>query len=811
MVTPPPSSGQIDVASWPSIRGWAADPLRPDARVLLELWHGDRMVRRFAADQLRPDLVLAGIGDGRHGFDMPLSPSLFDTPSVELRVRRAGSHAELNSSPFTLCCRPALDRSLLAKVEAAIGVMLRYADTAGSLAALRTLLLTQFDAVQQRRSDQVTLPSHIPDGLHGLAARLAAFDPLHLAAAEAPEVSVIIVADAPFGDLHRCLARIVHDLPFVSLEVIVVDTGVVADIALAGLLLSGGIRLLRIDPAANRAAALAAASAEARGVFLMLLDSGADPAFGWLDELHGTFTRDPAIGIAGAVLLAPDGVLFAAGGVSGTWQFRGAGSEAHQPDYCRLTETGFVSTAALLVRKASFEAVGGLSADLLPSGLADAHLCEQVRQAGHRVVVQPKSRVTLPASPLPSVPHALAGAPDRARRAFLAQPRMDSIPQPRALIIDDTTPKPDHDAGSSAVLGHIQSLQRLGYDVHFVPAVDMLRVGPYTDALERAGVCCYVRPAYRSAEEVFRRADAAFDLVVLHRVGNATRYLPIARARFPSARLLFSVVDLHFLRAQRQSELTHDEALRRQCTATRRLELAAAAAADGVIVYSSHEATLLRAALPGVAVSVVPWGIVPRARPIPSFADRRGIAFVGGYAHAPNADAAAWLVRDIMPLVWASAPDIELLLVGSAMPHAVRDLAGPGVRAMGHVPDLGALLDGVRLTVAPLRYGAGLKGKVLSSLAAGVPCVGTPCAFEGMELPKLLQTANAATAEALVARVIEVYADKSLHARLSAAGLAFIEAGFSADRVDAALGQAVCTRAAASSHPSVTARSGSLA
>jgi len=89
MVTPPPSSGQIDVASWASIRGWAADPLRPDARVLLELWHGDRMVRRVSANQLRPNLALANIGDGRHGFDMPLSPSVFDTPSDELRVCRA--------------------------------------------------------------------------------------------------------------------------------------------------------------------------------------------------------------------------------------------------------------------------------------------------------------------------------------------------------------------------------------------------------------------------------------------------------------------------------------------------------------------------------------------------------------------------------------------------------------------------------------------------------------------------------------------------------------------------------------------------
>jgi len=147
-------------------------------------------------------------------------------------------------------------------------------------------------------------------------------------------------------------------------------------------------------------------------------------------------------------------------------------------------------------------------------------------------------------------------------------------------------------------------------------------------------------------------------------------------------------------------------------------------------------------------------------------------------------------VRDIMPLVWTESPDIELLLVGSAMPPRVRDLAGPRVRVMGHVPDLGTLLDRVRLTVAPLRYGAGLKGKVLSSLAAGVPCVGTSCAFEGMEL---LQEGCADTAEALAGRILQVYGDESLHARRSAARLGFIEAGFSAKIVDQLMAQTVPT------------------
>jgi glycosyltransferase involved in cell wall biosynthesis len=92
-----------------------------------------------------------------------------------------------------------------------------------------------------------------------------------------------------------------------------------------------------------------------------------------------------------------------------------------------------------------------------------------------------------------------------------------------------------------------------------------------------------------------------------------------------------------------------------------------------------------------------------------------------------------------MPLVWRDAPQIECLLVGSDMPDAMRDLARQGVVLVGAVADLGSVFDRVRLTVAPLRFGAGVKGKVLDSLASGVPCVMSPVAAEGLALPPALQ------------------------------------------------------------------------
>jgi O-antigen biosynthesis protein len=158
------------------------------------------------------------------------------------------------------------------------------------------------------------------------------------------------------------------------------------------------------------------------------------------------------------------------------------------------------------------------------------------------------------------------------------------------------------------------------------------------------------------------------------------------------------------------------------------------------------------------------------------FPARNGVAFVGSYTHAQNVDAACWLVEAVMPLVWQADPDIECLLVGSDMPQAVRLLACPGVSVPGHVADLAEVFDRVRLTVAPLRYGAGVKGKVLESFAGGVPCVMSPIAAEGLALPANLRALVGEDPAALAALICRLHRDADLHRKAARAGRAMIRA-----------------------------------
>ena len=353
--------------------------------------------------------------------------------------------------------------------------------------------------------------------------------------------------------------------------------------------------------------------------------------------------------------------------------------------------------------------------------------------------------------------------------------------QPRALVVDTVMPDGGRDAGSNAILSHMRSLQRLGYAVTFVPT-DLWADGA---TLEAEGITCCLHPWYATVEEVLRRNSGAFALVYLHRVDTAGRYSQLARDTQRGARLVYSVADLHHLRTARQAEVEGRTDLAAYADHLRFLELTAARAADAVITHSTAEAALLRRHIPAERVHVVPWAVPARPTAVP-FAERRGLAFIGGYGHQPNVDAARYLIEAVMPAV-SIEPAIPCLLVGSGMPESLWALAAAqlGVEVIGHVPELATIFDRVRLTVAPLAYGAGVKGKVLDSLAAGVPCVCTPAAAEGLDLPELLAGLVADTPESLARSIATLHEDEALNRACSEAGLAYVAERFSEGRVDA--------------------------
>ncbi|MBD0272207.1 MAG: glycosyltransferase [Acetobacteraceae bacterium] len=354
---------------------------------------------------------------------------------------------------------------------------------------------------------------------------------------------------------------------------------------------------------------------------------------------------------------------------------------------------------------------------------------------------------------------------------------------PAALLVDDHWPRPDRDAGSIEISNLAEALMGFGFEVWFAAdrdhAADVGGGSSGRDALTAKGVRC-LRPADAPSVGAFlEREGGRFALVVLNRVYCGGRFLEDAQRHCTGARIVFNTIDLHYLRLQREAELRGDADGLAAAAAVREREEVLAREADVTVVVSDAERDLLAASVPGANIVVLPLAREVRPPRTP-YAGRSGVGFIGGFAHAPNLDAVCFFLAEVWPLVLRGNPRCEFSIVGAGLPTGVLDRAPGAVRYLGHVADAAPWFESLRLTVAPLRFGAGVKGKVVSSLAAGVPCVATPVAVEGMGLRDgdggVLV---AATSEALADRVLRAHDDPGVWAELSEGGLAHVAARFS--------------------------------
>jgi T5SS/PEP-CTERM-associated repeat protein len=361
--------------------------------------------------------------------------------------------------------------------------------------------------------------------------------------------------------------------------------------------------------------------------------------------------------------------------------------------------------------------------------------------------------------------------------------------RPLALVIDDVLPTPTRDAGSAAIASHMRALVRLGYQVVFVPVAQNFVLDRTVPGLPEIG--CASEPDFSSVEDALRQhRDAA--LVYVHRVGNMMLYGHLIRHICPKARLLYSVADLHFLRVGRQAAIEESGDRLAESRRLREQELAAVRLADVSITHSHHETALVRQLVSGADIRTVVWEIEPH--PVTrAFDERSGIVFVGGAAHTPNRDAVAWLAGEIMPRVAALDPTICCSLVGADLPSEMWRMLPDNMVALDHVPHIARVYQTARLTVAPLRFGAGVKGKVVESFAAGLPCVMSPVAAEGFSLPSLLTHLVAAEPDEIARIIIRMHSDAKANDMMAGSGVAFVAEQWSAVRVDEALGAAVAS------------------
>ena len=631
----------------------------------------------------------------------------------------------------------------------------------------------------------------------------AELTPVRLPCSDQPLASIIIPVYNKLAYTAACLQSLAAEAGPTPFEVIVVDD-CSSDGSADYLAECEGVVLIRNSENSGFIASCNAGAAKAGGDYLVFLNNDTTVTSGWLEALLATFDDFADVGVVGARLVYPDGHLQEAGGIvfsdGSGWNY-GRNQSPDEPQYNFAAEADYVSGACLALPRELFEELQGFDRHYAPAYYEDTDLCFRVRQRGLRVFCQPACTIVHHEG-VSSGTDESSGTKryqavnrekfrERWGKALAAQPphRIDSDRRDpvrrarfhrargRVLAIDATTPMPDHDSGSVRLVAMLELMTEAGWQVTFMPQ-NLNWEGSYTEALQQRGIEVLTAPAVRALEPWLSEHGADLDLVLVSRHYVLEPVIKLLRKRCRKARIVFDTVDLHFLREQRQADLSNSTAMSHAAERTRRTELGLMLESDVTLVVSPTERDLLAEQVPEADVRVLSNIHHVHGRQ-QDWAERRDLLFVGGFQHPPNVDAAEWLIDDIFPRLRRELPGVQLHLIGSRMPEALRERAGDGVLVHGFVEDLTPYLNNCRLSLAPLRYGAGVKGKVNQAMAWGLPVVATRCASEGMFLRHGEDVLVADDAAAFVAEVVRAYQDEALWHQLSDGGLANVEQYFS--------------------------------
>lgn len=268
--------------------------------------------------------------------------------------------------------------------------------------------------------------------------------------------------------------------------------------------------------------------------------------------------------------------------------------------------------------------------------------------------------------------------------------------------------------------------------------------------------------------------SARFDAILIEFHYVCRRWIDQIRFEQPKARVIVDSVDCHFLRLQRRAQVTGRADHLAVALAERAREVDAYARSDMVLTVTEEDARTLAAELPDVPVSIVPniHSIPPQRRDGQKL--RHSIVFVGSFGHDPNVDAVHFFCRDILPAIRAHVSTARLTIVGSDPPAEVLSLAGDGVEVLGSVANIAPILERASISVAPLRYGAGQKGKVGEAMSYGLPVVTTSVGAEGFPVEDGTHCLLADSPEQFAEAVVRLLREPALARRIGARGRALI-------------------------------------
>ena len=604
---------------------------------------------------------------------------------------------------------------------------------------------------------------------------------------EMPLVSIVIPCYNQVHYTYACLQSILEYTGDVTYEVIIADD--VSTDATAQLdQFVEGLVICRNETNQGFLKNCNQAAKAARGQYIMFLNNDTKVTTGWLSSLVDLIRSDDTIGMVGSKLVYPDGRLQEAGGIiwsdGSGWNY-GRLDDPDKAEYNYVKDVDYISGAAILLSTALWKQIGGFDERFAPAYCEDSDLAFEVRRAGKRVVYQPLSKVIhfegvsngtdvngtgLKRYQVENSKKLKEKWAEEFKKQcvntgnpnpFKARERSQG--KPVVLVVDHYVPTYDRDAGSKTTFQYLKMFLKMGYVVKFL-GDNFLHEEPYSTTLQQMGIEILYGQEYAAGIWDWLKDNGdQIDFAYLNRPHIATKYVDYIRD-YTNIKVIYYGHDLHFLRLSREYELTGDIRIKREADYWKSVELTMMYKA-AVSYYPSYvEVDAIHAIDASIKAKAITAYVYDQflTHIQDDFAKREGLLFVGGFAHPPNADAVLWFAREIFPRIREQLPQVNFYVVGSKVTDEIKALEQPGsgIIIKGFVSDeeLERLYGACKLVVVPLRYGAGVKGKVVEAIYNGAPIVTTPTGAEGIpSVDQVLKIADGA--EAFAAATVKLYQD----------------------------------------------------
>ncbi|PSG88656.1 glycosyltransferase [Aurantibacter aestuarii] len=336
------------------------------------------------------------------------------------------------------------------------------------------------------------------------------------------------------------------------------------------------------------------------------------------------------------------------------------------------------------------------------------------------------------------------------------------------LIVDEIIPEYNKDSGSRRLTEIIKLLIKNDVGVFLLADLKQYKYhSTYINYFKSLGVNVYepkVEANKLVTKELFIKKIAfKLNTAWLHRPNIFYTYHDLIKTCNPNTKLVFDMVDFHYVRFMREFELSKNKYSKSEANKFLKIELDNCKKADAIIAISNTDKVLLEKHFEQKEKVLVLSNIhnyISENKYFKPFEKRRDLLFIGGFKHEPNIDAVKFLFEEIMPLVWKSHPDIKINIVGSTITNQIKSYQSPNFNIMGFVDDIDTIINSSRVFVAPLRFGAGIKGKIGQSLEHGLPLATTDVGEEGFEFGSVRSKMVANNAKDFAQLILNLYENK---------------------------------------------------